>query len=219
MPKSPYFSQGFYQPEKDLLMGLSQELINIHGTNVQWISNPYTNVDPLFKEDRLPELGASKTIVVLAKNAMEGLEGNALFSKFGFLNQQQMTIEIAVKEWHEVFGSHRPMEGDLFYLPMQDEYGPSDFFKVTFVDRDESTGWFPLGKHHVFTITAEKWAYSSENFGNTGFEEIDEQLPEWSNDITINPNLEAEPAKANEIVQTESDAYVSWDEKNPFGES
>lgn len=219
MPKSIYFNQGAYQPEKDLLMGLSQELINIHGINIEYISNPYTNVDALYREDRLPLLGLSKTLVVLPKNALEGVDGNAMFSKFGFLNQQQFTFQVAVKEWKEIFNTHRPMEGDLFYIKTMDEYGPADFFKITFVDREDGAGWFPLGKHHVFDVTAEKWAYASEDFAHTGVAEIDTQLPDWSNDIVVNNNLQADLNKVNDVVQTTSNVVVDWTESNPFGES
>lgn len=198
-------------------MSLSQEVINIHGVNINWIPNPYTNKDDLYQEDRLPNLGAATTICAYIKNALEGVSGEALYSKFGFMNQQTVVIQIAVKEWDEVFGTHRPLEGDLFYMPKFDEYGAMDFFKVTFVDRDESDGWFPLGKHHVFEISAEKWAYSSEDFAHTGVPEIDEQLPDWSNDIAVNPNLEAEPTKVNDAVQTISDTFVAFNTDNPFG--
>lgn len=217
MPKNTYFSQGFYQPEKDLLMKLSQEVISIHGLNINWISNPYTNVDGLYHEDRLPELGLAKTIVVYVKDGLQGVSGEALYSKFGFMNQQTITVQISVKEWKEVFNTHRPNEGDIFYVPGFDEYGPMDFFKVTFVDRDESSGWFPLGKHHVFELTAEKWAYSSEDFANSGVVAIDEQLPDWSADITVNPNLEGNNNKVNAETETISDNYVEYNPKNPFG--
>lgn len=219
MPKSQYFNQGFYQPEKDLLMRLSQEVISINGMNLNWIQNPHVNLDGIYKEDRLPELGLAKTICAYVTNAAQGTEGDTLYSKFGFLNSQQMTIEISVKEWKEVFNTHRPMEGDLFYVPGYDEYGPMDFFKVTFVDRDEGDGWFTLGKHHVFNVTAEKWAYASEDFGNTGVPDIDDQLPDWTNDVAINPNLEGQPWKVNDSVQTESSTFVDWTESSPFGES
>lgn len=220
MPKNKYFTQGSYAPEKDLLMKLSQEVINIHGVEINWILNPYSNVDEIYKEDRMPDLGAAKTICVYLKNSFDGVDGNALYSKFGFLNQQQVTLDISVKEWQEVFPDQfRPMEGDIFYMPYKDEFGPADFFKVTFIDREDSVGYFPLGKHHVFSITAEKWAYSSEDFSNTGVSEIDEQLPDWTNDISINPNLEGSKWKVNDEVQDISDAVVSWDETNPFGRS
>lgn len=217
MPKNQYFSQGFYQPEKDLLMKLSQEVISIHGINLNWIQNPYTNVDGLYHEDRLPDLGLAKTIVAYVKDGMQGISGEALYSKFGFMNQQTMTIQISVKEWKEVFNTHRPLEGDIFYVPGFDEYGPMDFFKVTFVDRDETDGWFPLGKHHVFEVTAEKWAYSSEDFAHTGVTDIDDQLPDWTNDTAVNPNLEAAANKVNAETETISDAYVEYNPNNPFG--
>jgi hypothetical protein len=219
MPKNPAFDFQFYQPQKDLLASLSAEVISIHGQNVEWIANPYTNVDALYREDRMPDLGPSKTIVVMLDNPEGGIDGDAIFSKFGFMNQQTISILIAVNEWKEVFDTHRPLEGDIFYLPFQDEFGPADFFKITFVDKNDAVGYFPLGRHHVFKCSAEKWAYSSENFANTGVDEIDIQLPDWSNDVTVNPTMANEVAKVNTEVQTISDTFVNWNETNPFGRS
>lgn len=219
MPKNPYFIQGFHEPEKELLRALSQEVISIHGLEVKWIHNPYTNVDPLYKEDRLPDLGLAKTLVILPANAAAGVDGEALYSKFGFLNQQTMDIQISEKEWKEVFGTHRPLEGDIFYIPKFDDYGPADFFKLTYVDRENPVGWFPLGKHHAFGCTAEKWAYSSEDFAHTGVPEVDDQLPEWTNDAGINPNLEADLGAQNAEIQTAADPVVDWTESSPFGRS
>ena len=122
-----------------------------------------------------------------------------------------------MKEWREVFNTHRPNEGDIFFLPKMDEYGLTDFFKVTYIYREEAVGWYSFGKHSVFQVTAEKWAYSSENFGNSGVQEIDEELPDWSNDVDINPNLNSEPWKDNEAVEKISDDFLIWDKKNPFG--
>lgn len=217
MPKNEYFNQGWYEPEQELLRSLSQEVVSIHGINVEWIHNPYTNVDSLYKEDRLPELGEAKTLVVLPANALNGVDGEALYSKFGFLNQQTIDIQISEKEWKEIFNTVRPLEGDIFYVKKFDQYGPADLWKVTYIDRENPVGWFPLGKHHAFGVTAEKWAYSGEDFSNTGFDELDNQHADWSNDVDVNPNFESDKGSQNEVIGDVAAPFVNWDERHPFG--
>jgi len=204
--------------ERSVVMELSREIISQYGVEVYYIQNPFTNVDLLYGEDRFLELQAANTkaIVVYVKDAQEGYEGGAFFSKFGFQNKQNADFLVSRATWNEVFGTLRPMEGDLLYIPRWNAFGPTDFMRVTFVDKFDVSGFYPLGDHYTFTISTEKWAYSSEKM-NTGVADIDAQEAQFSNDITVNPNLEAELTKVNDVVQTNADAVALWDVNNPFG--
>jgi hypothetical protein len=215
MPRSEYFNHVANTNERNLLLDLSQEVINLHGVDVWFIPNTYVNVDDLYGEDRKPNLTNAIKIVVHVPNAA-GYEGNPEFSKFGFFNPANLDLVVSRKEWQDVAGTLRPTEGSIIYVPAWDSFGPTDFLKVDFVDKFEVGGFFPLGIHHTFTLQCSKWAYSSEDI-STGVDEIDTQIPNFTNDIVINPNGNPTDHKDNAAVITRGNAVISFDENNPFG--
>ena len=204
--------------ERSVMMDINRELIAQNGFEVYYIQNPFTNVDPLYGEDRFFQLNAAQTkkLVVYLKDAQGGYEGGAFFSKFGFQNRQQSEFIVSVKEWQLIFGALRPLEGDLLYLPRWNQFGPTDFMRVNFVDKFDSNGFYPLGEHFTFTLQTEKWSYSSEKMA-TGVPEIDSQEAQFSADVAVNPDLNAEALKDNVSVQTLSDPIIDWNVNNPFG--
>ena len=204
--------------ERSLLMDINREIVAQNGIEVYYIQNPFTNVDSMYGEDRFFQLNADQTkkLVVYVKDAQGGYEGGAFFSKFGFQNRQQSEFIVSVKEWQLIFNNLRPLEGDLIYLPRWNQFGPTDFMRVNFVDKFDANGFYPLGDHYTFNLQTEKWSYSSEKM-STGIPEIDSQEVQFSADITVNPNLNAEKLKDNVSVQTLSDPIIDWNVNNPFG--
>lgn len=215
--KNPYLSWPAKGSEKSMYFDLAREVIGMHGVEVYIIRNEYVNVDSLFGEDRQPVLDNATKMVVLINNAQEGTSGSIMFSKYGFTDHTTMSFSIAIKEWYDKFpvGS-RPNEGDLIFVPDWSEWGPSDLYKITFVDKSSVGGYFPLGEKFAFELEAEKWNYASEHL-NTGIPEIDMSEDSQSNDDDINPVLAVEDIADNTTVQTAGEAFVSFDETNPFG--
>jgi hypothetical protein len=215
--------------ERRLLENLSQELTQLFGTELYVIPNAYNNVDKLFREDRKPVFNKAFKVPVIFMDAVEGYSGDAIYSKFGFTNAQEFSFIISAKEWREIAAlnnmtgdsANRPMEGDLVYVPMQDEvpmFGATDFFRIRYVDKFAGSGWFPLGIHHTMVITCEKWTYSSEHLA-TGVTAVDSQEAPFSLDVAVNPDMSVpEPWQQNTTVQTISDDFVSFDENSPFGQ-
>lgn len=214
--------------ERRMLENLSQELCNIYGTEVYVIPNAYNNVDKMFREDRKPVFNKAFKIPVMFMDAVDGYTGNAVYSKFGFENAQEFNFIISAKEWRIAAAANgltgdsanRPMEGDLVFVPMFDEapnFGATDFFKIRFVDKFAGQGYMPLGVHHTLVVTCEKWSYSSEQM-NTGVSAIDTQIPPFSTDVAVNPVIALTNAwQQNDTVQNISNAFVGFDEQNPFG--
>lgn len=216
MPRNQYFNHVANTSERDLLLSLTQETINMHGVDVYYIENTYINADLLYGEDRKPNLTNAKLITVYIAHPTDGYEGNPTFSKFGFFNPQNIDLTVARKEWDEVMGTLRPTEGSIIYIPSWDVYGPTDFIKIDFVDKFDASGFFPLGVHPSFTLQCSKWQYSSEDI-NTGVTEIDMQIPNFTNDITINPNGNPTDMIDNNVITRIGEQIISFDELNPFG--
>lgn len=217
MSKNPYFSYPNIPSEKSLYFDLAAECVDIHGLDIYYIRNDLVNVDDFYGEDRIPNLTNATKITVMLTNAREGTMGEAIFSKFGFQDKTTISFTIAIKEWYAKFtAGSRPNEGDILYVPSFGQWGASDFYKLTFVDKSALGGYFPLGDKKTFTIEAEKWAYSSEKL-DTGNAEIDAAELEVTLDTTIAPNLANEAlndtAQSTAIINT----FLSFDESNPFG--
>lgn len=213
---------GLRTNERSLLMNLNREVISQQGVDVYLIQNQYIHVDSIFGEDRTPLLNVAKKIVMYIKDAYGGMDGSAVYSKFGFSNQQTMDLVVSVKEWEAVFSPTvlgnpiRPMEGDIIYLPRWSKWGPTDFLKITFVDKYDANGYFPLGEHYAFVLSCEKWSYSNEHL-NTGVAEIDSQEVAFTNDVSINAAFEASPEAQNVAIQTKANTVLNFDANNPFG--
>jgi hypothetical protein len=216
MPKSEYFQHVDNTNERNLLLELTQEVVNHYGVDVYFIPNNYVNVDKLYGEDRKPDLSNAIKIVVYIAHAQTGYDGSAAFSKFGFFNPSNIDLTVSRKEWEEVAVGVRPMEGSIIYIPSWDTFGPTDFLKVDFVDKFATDGFFPLGVHPSFTLQCSKWAYSSETL-NTGVPEIDVAMAEFSNDTFVNPNMNPTDVKDNTEISKMGETIIDFDETNPFG--
>jgi hypothetical protein len=228
MAKSQYFQTNpSTNSERRLIESLSQELTQLYGVEIYVIPNEFNNVDTFFREDRMPVLSKAFKVPVIFEDAKNGVSGDALFTKFGFTNNEEFSFHISAKEWREIAaangvtgpGALRPMEGYIVFIPMQDEFpmfGSTDFFKISFIDKFESIGWFPLGIHHTLSVTCEKWSYSSESL-QTGVPAVDSQEADFSNDITVNPNVNTDPWASNQTVQDMSNQFLTFDENSPFG--
>lgn len=198
MSQNEYFRHQMYNPFiQDIVASMSDEVINQKGITVKWMRNPHVNVDETYVEDRLPELEKAKDVQILIDEPANPISDNPIFAKFGYLQKAHLKFSIAVMEWKRVFGTYRPTEGDIFYIPQYSDYGETNFFKVQFVDQSVEAGWNTLGNYGFVTCTAEKWIYASENIGDTGYESIDANNEAESNDVKVNEFLENEPFAQN----------------------
>ena len=214
MPKRTLYNFTSVSTERQLLDDLAAEIIEIHGLEVYYIPNAYANVDQLFGEDRLPNLTNATKIVVYV-NGGDNTD-NVMFSKFGFHDMSTISLSLAIKEWNTIFpGKLRPLEGDLIYIPGTDTFGPSEFLKITFVDKLEIGGYFPLGRHHTFELECEKWRYSSEVMDTTVT--VVDNVELNSNDAVQFPGLVNELNKDNTTIETTADSIIDFSEDNPFG--
>lgn len=216
MARSEYFAHVDNTSERDLLLDLTQETINLMGVDIYVIPNDHVNVDSIYGEDRKPVLTNAIKIVAYIHEAATGYQGEPTFSKFGFYNPANIDLVVSRKEWQEVAGNVRPVEGSIVYIPLWDTFGPTDFLKVDFVDKFEVGGFFPLGIHPSFTLQCSKWSYNSEAI-NTGIPEIDSQIPDFTNDITINPTGNPTDIHDNIPVKTKGNTVIDFTESNPFG--
>lgn len=216
MAKSEYFQHIDNTNERNLLLELTQEVINQRGVDVYFIPNEYVNVDALYGEDRKPNLSNAIKIVVYVNNPVQGYDASPIFSKFGFFNPSNIELTVSRKEWEEVAPGVRPMEGAIIYIPSWDTFGPNDFLKVDFVDKFKSDGFFPLGIQPSFVLQCSKWAYSSEAI-TTGIPEIDSASSSYSNDINVNPNMNNIDIQDNTNISREGETIIDFTESNPFG--
>lgn len=216
MPKSDFFQHVTNANEQSLLFNVTQELINNHGVDVYYIENKYVNVDSIYGEDRKPNLTNATKIVVYINAAAQPYDTGPTFSKFGFFNPSNIDLVVSRKEWNEIFGTLRPLEGSLIYIPSWDVTGPNDFLKIDFVDKYAADNFYPLGITPTFTLQCSKWQYASETVA-TGIPDIDSILPNFSNDTTVNANLNPTEHKDNTNLPSYSENKIDWTENNPFG--
>ena len=217
MAKNQYFGFPNKPSEKNLYFDLASESVNIHGFEIYYIKNELVNVDDFYGEDRIPNLDNATKIVVMLTNAREGVSGEAIFSKFGFQDKTTISFTFAIKEWYEKFGvSTRPNEGDIMYVPNWNEWGASDFYKLTYVDKQALGGYMPLGDKRTFTVEAEKWVYASEHL-DTGIADIDLAEVTSSLDVEIAPDLINDAINDKVVATALTNTFVDFSESNPFG--
>jgi len=104
----------------------------------------------------------------------EGFDGEGnLLSKFGIEIRDQATFIVAKLRFERLVQSqandlelHRPMEGDLVYLPLS-----NSLFEIKFVEHEKP--FYRLSDLPTYQLQCELFEYNSEEF-NTGIDEIDD---------------------------------------------
>jgi len=197
MPTNFYFQPfptGITQ-EQLLVEDLVIEAMQQYGMDVFYL--PRSSADPngpdtLYGEDTLKQYRVAFPIEVYLEN-VTGMDGEQDFiSKFGLEIRDELTLLISRRRFKYASGAtnysiprlgdlvinsgpKRPMEGDLIYIPLV-----QNFFEVTFVEHENDQAMFYTlgrgrgGNVYVYALKLKQFVLSDELI-QTGHTEIDEQ--------------------------------------------
>ena len=231
-----YFNKS-YSREQGLVEDLTVESIQINGIDLKYLPRTYVNLDTIFREDMLSLFNRAYTIEGYVRESTGFGGQHELISKFGLEIRDSVTFDIAKRRYKEEIGNYvnntRPMEGDLIYFPITENYFEIKFVNVT-------SPFYQLGKNFVYELKCDLFEFSSEQI-DTGIPDIDEKIAKFSlantGPITIltengypiltenEENLESEfntdyadlRNSQNVVIQTESDNILDFTITNPFG--
>jgi hypothetical protein len=197
MPTNFYFQPfptGITQ-EQLLVEDLVIEAMQQYGMDVYYL--PRSSADPdgpdtLYGEDTLKQYKVAFPIEVYLEN-ITGMDGEQDFiSKFGLEIRDEVTLLISRRRFKYASGAtnyniprlgdlvlntgpKRPLEGDLIYIPLL-----QNFFEVTFVEHENDQAMFYTlgrgrgGNVYVYALKLKQFVFSDELI-ETGRTEIDEQ--------------------------------------------
>jgi hypothetical protein len=197
MPTNFYFQPfptGITQ-EQLLVEDLVIEAMQQYGMDVYYL--PRSSADPdgpdtLYGEDVLKQYKVAFPVEVYLEN-VTGMDGEQDFiSKFGLEVRDEITLLISRRRFKYASGAtnyniprlgdlvinsgpKRPMEGDLIYIPLM-----QNFFEVTFVEHENDQAMFYTlgrgrgGNVYVYALKLKQFVFSNELI-ETGRTEIDEQ--------------------------------------------
>lgn len=213
--KNPYFQN--YQPEQDLVEGITIEIIQATGVDCYYIPRDYLSIDKIFGEDPGSYFD-NAYVLEMYLQSFRGFEGNDVITQFGLEIKDKVNLVFARKRFkQEVTDKNgsitRPREGDLIYFP------PSkSLFEINFVEHENP--FYPLGRLYSYFITAELFTYSYEKL-STSIEAVDQLVNNTrgfsgSTIIPLNNGL-GTTAGVNDVLKTEAAGYT-FDPNNPFAD-
>ena len=233
-----FFFNNFKNSQEQLLLeNLVVESIKIYGHDVYYLPRTLVDQDPIYQSDSISQYNSAYMIEMYIKS-VNGFSGDGVFmSKFGLEIRDQVTFSVAQRVFNDEVQTFtnilRPNEGDLIYFPLNKKA-----FEIKYVENKEF--FYQLGALQTYELTCELFEYSSEVF-NTGIEEIDQiqtkfslNIFDWAildenGDRLLDENADyivvegysagqIDALADNEDIQTESDNFLDFTERDPFSE-
>ena len=209
MTVSPYFNHVSQKNEQRLIDDLTRETIHQRGLDLWYIPRTdggFTS-DYLFGENPENIYDEAKKIEMIMENLSSGFDGADAIGRFALEIPDTATFQVSrtrfVEEVTKLYPDiGRPREGDLIVF-IADPTEPKVMFEITFVE--DELPFYQLGKRNVYRMEVEKFHYSHE-ITQTGIDFVDEAA------VTDDGYDENEP------IQTESDTFVDFNEKDPFSD-
>ncbi len=203
-----------------------------------YVPRTLNNKDKIYGEDDITTYDSATLVEFYIKN-VDGFGGDGNFmSKFGLEIRDQVTFVIAKRVFEEEVDQNRtlirPREGDLVYFPLNRK-----LFQIKYVDNKPI--YYPLGALQTYELTCELFEYSGEQF-NTGIPDIDDIQDKLSLNVfdygvltqdnfalmtedgdylvLETYNVETiDPFSDNDSIQSESDGFLDFTERDPFSEN
>jgi hypothetical protein len=150
--------QFFRDSEFQIYHNINDEFCEIHGVQVFYLPKTNVALDFLFGEDPLQKFETKYELTVyLINNQNWGGQGD-LYSKFGIVFTDEITVSIQKDRFKLQTGMEQPLIGDLLYLPWQKEKA---FFEITYPGKE--TPFYHLGNWSMWEIKGKQWTYSRES--------------------------------------------------------
>jgi hypothetical protein len=233
-----FFFNNFKNSQEQLLLeNLVIESIKIYGEDMYYLPRTLVDQDLIYQSDSISQYNSAYMIEMYIKS-VNGFSGDGVFmSKFGLEIRDQVTFSVAQRVFNDEVQTFtnilRPNEGDLIYFPLNKKA-----FEIKYVENKEF--FYQLGALQTYELTCELFEYSSEVF-NTGIEEIDQiqtkfslNIFDWAildenGDRLLDENADyivvegysagqIDALADNEDLQTESDNFLDFAERDPFSE-
>ncbi len=173
------FPQHQITSEQLLVEDLVIEAMQIHGMDVYYLprtTREIGNFDMLYGEDTLKEYRTAVGIEMYLEN-VTGMDGEGDFiSKFGLEIRDEVTMLVSRRRFAASVNQLRPLEGDLIYIPML-----QNFFEITFVEHENNQAMFYTlgrgrgGNVYLYAMKMKQFVFSNEVI-ETGIDEIDGQI-------------------------------------------
>lgn len=189
-----------YQFFDDLEGGIYEdvysEVIEMFGLEFYYIPRKTIKMDNIIGEDPLQQFPVKYKITAFFDD-YEGWNGlGDIFSKFGLVQDQELTLTITKAKFKEATGLIRPFVGDLIYIEWTNPGGSVTIYEITFIP--EEVPFYHLGKVPAYTIKSRRWQYSHEEV-NISTDEI-ENVIERDDFMSDNFDLDNE---AESIITTD----------------
>lgn len=189
--------------EQDLVESLVIELIQISGTNWQYLPRTIYDTDKVLHEDPNSTFEKAYTIEMYLQNAIAYGGQGYLLSKFGVETNETVELLLSRKRFKQETGQTNPKEGDLLYHPVY-----KALFEINFIDYDITPAFYQLAKNHVWLIKASFMSYSYETL-DTGIKQIDDEF---------DPDTFVDPFANNKDLNSEASDILNYDDPNVFGD-
>jgi len=163
--------------EQLLMESLVIEALQMFGMDVYYLSRgSQDSVDYLYGEDQLKQYTSAYQVEMYLEN-VTGMEGEGDFmSKFGLEIRDELQLLVSRRRFSEVTSQFRPLEGDLIYIPLV-----QNFFEISFVEHENNQAMFYTlgrgrgGNVYVYSLKLKQFVFSNEII-ETGVQEVDEQI-------------------------------------------
>ena len=168
--------------EQLLVEDLVIEAMQIHGMDVFYLPRELrsgSEFDFLYGEDTVKTFTKAYNLEMYLEN-VTGMDGEGdIISKFGLEIRDEITLLVSRRRFKYATAASnlfRPREGDLIYVPLV-----QNFFEITSVEHENDQAMFyTLGRGrgnnvYVFALKCKQFVFSEE-FVQTGVEEVDEQI-------------------------------------------
>lgn len=163
--------------EQNLVEDLVIEALQIYGMDLYYLPRSTGNLDYIFGEDQLKSYTSAVSIEMYLENVLSMEGAGDFMSKFGLEIRDECTLLVSRKRFiEELPGMFRPLEGDLIYIPLV-----QNFFEITSVEHENDQAMFyTLGKGrggnvYVYALKLKQYTLSNELI-MTGIAEVDNQI-------------------------------------------
>jgi len=174
------FPKDHITEEQLLVEDLVIEAMQIYGMDVFYLPRTSRDqVDTIYGEDTLKQYIKAYPLEMYVEN-VTGMEGEQDFmSKFGLEIRDEMSLLVSRRRFKYATSAQaliRPLEGDLVYVPLL-----QNFFEITFVEHENDQAMFYTlgrgrgGNVYVYALKLKQFVFSDEII-ETGVTEVDEQV-------------------------------------------
>lgn len=170
---SPYFQLNYNTkaPEINLIEDLINEAIYIQGFSAYIIPRNGT-IDLLYGDEPLAKFDEYYKVDTYLVNSDYG-DTNDFFTKFGLEVRNNITVQIAVKEFMKKTSNKfsRIDEGWLLYVPFLRNTG--EIFEIKFVNTTKDLNVLARAKPYFYELSLEPYKFDNSDSINTGLDILD----------------------------------------------